>query len=77
MSLRYGILVRLPRTLRFPLFGRGIGGGLLSNRQHNPAGGGGLLDELYRAHYRPDDRHLTPRQVQIIYAYLGEPFGEE
>lgn len=37
----------------------------------------GLLDELYRAHYRPDDRHFTPRQVQIIYAYLGEPSGEE
>lgn len=33
----------------------------------------GLLDELYRAFYRPDDRHLTPRQVQIIYNYLGEP----
>lgn len=33
----------------------------------------GLLDELTRAFYRPDDRHLTPRQVQIIYAYLGEP----
>ena len=36
----------------------------------------GLLDELYRAYYRPDDRHLTPRQVQIIYAYLGEPFDD-
>ena len=33
----------------------------------------GLLDELARAFYRPDDRHLTPRQVQIICAYLGEP----
>lgn len=33
----------------------------------------GLLDELRAAYYRPDDRHLTPRQVQIIYAYLGEP----
>lgn len=33
----------------------------------------GLLDELQRAFYRPDDRHLTPRQVQIIYNYLGEP----
>ena len=33
----------------------------------------GLLDALKRVGYRENQRVLTPRQVQVIEEYLGEP----
>lgn len=33
----------------------------------------GLLDALKATGYRENQRLLTPRQVQVIEAYLGEP----
>lgn len=32
-----------------------------------------LMDELLAADYDKSQKRLTPRQVQIIYKYLGEP----
>ena len=37
--------------------------------QYNPR----LVRALERAGYRPQQRLLTPRQVEIVYRYLGEP----
>jgi hypothetical protein len=36
---------------------------------HNPA----LMDELRAAGYRPARHSFTPREVAIIFRYLGEP----
>lgn len=33
----------------------------------------GLLEELARLGYRPDDRRFTRPQVAVIFGYLGEP----
>ena len=32
-----------------------------------------LHEELIKANYRPQQRHLTPRQLRLILYYLGEP----
>ena len=37
--------------------------------QHNR----GLWQALHDADYRPTQKRLTPRQVQLIFQYLGEP----
>lgn len=33
----------------------------------------GLLSELYKYGYVDTSQYFTPKQVQIIYKYLGEP----
>ena len=33
----------------------------------------GLYDDLLQAGYRPSQKMLTPRQVQLICHYLGDP----
>ena len=48
---------------------RGAGKRLAKWLQHNPR----LLRALERAGYSSAQRLLTPRQVEIIYRYLGEP----
>lgn len=43
----------------------------LLNRElrHNPD----LWQDLKQANYRPTQKRLTPRQVQLIFQYIGEP----
>ena len=33
----------------------------------------GLLDALRPTGYRPAQKRLSPRQLQILFSYLGEP----
>jgi len=33
----------------------------------------GLLDALKATGYRPAQKRLSPRQLQILFSYLGEP----
>lgn len=54
----------------FPDVSPAVASRLLSREIHRNSP---LMEALATADYHPTQKRLTPRQVQIIYSFLGEP----